>query len=97
MKKLIAGVGALLICASALMAQNGSMNSAARGNRQRQQTRVTVQQRSRIHQPGTGQQTGDLIRKRDRKRDGTGVNCPIAPCTNPGTQKQQVGPASPKS
>ncbi len=46
--------------------------------------------RQRIHTPGTGRQSGTAIRQRDRKRDGTGVNCPSAPCT--GTPKAQVAP-----
>ena len=45
-----------------------------------------TQVRQRIHQPGTGQQTGTAMQKRDRKRDGTGVNCANGPCL----QQQQT-------
>lgn len=46
-----------------------------------------TQVRQRIHQPGTGLQTGTAAQKRDRKRDGTGVNCANGPCLQ---QQQSV-------
>lgn len=47
-----------------------------------------TQARQRIHQPGTGQQTGAAVQKRDRKRDGTGLNCPNGPCVQQQTQTE---------
>jgi hypothetical protein len=92
------GAIAVLIAASMLspmfvFAQRGA--GAARGGAGwggQAQSQVGVQERLRIHQPGTGMQTGTMDQKRDRKRDGTGVNCSGGPCaktqTNDKTQKQ---------
>ena len=47
-----------------------------------------TQVRQRVHQPSTGQQTGTAVRKRDRKRDGSGVNCANGPCVQQQTRTQ---------
>ena len=47
-----------------------------------------TQLRQRVHDPGTGQQTGAGVRQRDRMRDGTGMNCPNRPCAQTQTQTQ---------
>ncbi len=46
-----------------------------------------IQQQKRIHTPGTGWTGQTPIHQRDRKRDGTGVNCP-GTCPQSGTQTQ---------
>lgn len=65
----------MALCAPAVMAQG-------RGQRQG----GGMQVRQRIHQPNTGQQSGLAAQQRQRKRDGTGVNCTGGPCLQTRTQ-----------
>lgn len=78
-RKLIA-VGLALAFVLPAFAQRRGGNGAGNGS--------GTQLRQRIHQPGTGQQNGTAVRKRDRKRDGTGMNCPNGPCMQNRTQTQ---------
>lgn len=77
MQRKLVVLGLLLTLIAPAFAQRGSGN---RGS--------GTQLRQRIHQPGTGQQTGTAVQKRDRKRDGTGVNCAGVPCVQQRTQTQ---------
>lgn len=76
-RKLIA-MAIVLTMAAPAFAQRGQGRGSGHG----------TQLRHRIHQPGTGQQTGSAVQKRDRKRDGTGLNCPNGPCAQTQTQTQ---------
>src|SRR5512146_2271819 len=67
----------MALCAPTVMAQG-------RGQRQGGGTQL----RQRIHQPGTALQSGPAVQQRQRKRDGTGVNCTGGPCLQTRMQTQ---------
>ena len=77
-RKLIAMGIALVLVAPAFAQRGSGRGSRGQGTQLRQQ----------IHKPGTGLQTGTAVQKRDRLRDGTGLNCPNRPCVKNQTQTQ---------
>ncbi len=79
-RKWIAFVLGTALVVPGVMAQRRGGNQGGQGN--------GAQLRQRIHQPGTGLQTGTATRARQRKRDGTGLNCPNGPCLQNRTRTQ---------
>lgn len=88
---LIVFIAASMLSSTFAFAQRGAGHGRGGANwgGGQNQAQVGTQQRLRIHQPGTGQKTNTKMQKRDRKRDGTGVNCPGSPCSKTQTQTRQ--------
>ena len=68
-----------LLAPSSLLAQGRRQGGGNRGQGGAQGN--GTQLRQRIHTPGTGQTGTQAVRKQDRKRDGTGTNCPNTTAT----------------